>query len=346
MHKQELLQKYLNNKCTMAELHLLYEYLQEDDEAPYREIMYKIWQTIHSSPSLDKEVSERMYANIVVGKNGATVHQRQRSFFLQTYWKVAASVSGVFLMSVLFYLVFLFSPLTSHTTAFGETEVMSLPDGTVIHLYANSRLSYPPTWEAQREVWLEGEAYFKVQKLREDDDSFPQKFIVHTSNLDIEVLGTEFNVKDRRGNTQVVLNSGVVKLTKIVHETQELTMEPGDIVEVGQLHKLTLTKVPEPDIYSSWKDNLLHFEDMTLAEVAVELQESHGIEIAFENKELAQKKINAFTPVDNLDVLFTTIGRSFNLKISKYDNEYVISQNRAAGRPEDRKPKPEDRSTE
>ena len=324
MNKQELLQKYLQCECTARELHLLYRHLQEDDEEHYREVIYEIWKAINASQSVDEKVSERMYGKIVSGIDKE--NQQKRSFFQQMHWKVAASVTGILLVSALFYFVFLFSPLTTHTTAYGEKEVIRLSDGTIVHLYANSKLSYSPAWEKQREVWLEGEGYFKVQKVIETHASFPQKFVVHTSNLDVEVLGTEFNVKDRRGNTQIVLNSGAVKLTRIVNDTQELTMAPGDIVEVGQLQKLTITKVAEPAIYSSWKDNYLYFEDMTLGEIAQELKDSHGIQVVFKDTFLAAKKVNASTPVDDLSVLFTTIQKSFDLKVRKNAQGYIISK--------------------
>ncbi len=57
-----------------------------------------------------------------------------------------------------------------------------------------------------REVWIEGEAFFSVKP-----SSVPRAFLVHTaSNMNVEVLGTTFNVVDRHGRMQVVLNSGKV----------------------------------------------------------------------------------------------------------------------------------------
>ncbi len=324
MRQDELLRKYLNNECTTEEKHMLYHYLLKEDEVKYRDVLYEIWKSMPPSQSIESEASERMFARI--SEKLDNTNKRGHSLFLTYSRKMAASVSVLLAVSAFLYFVFLHSPQTTHATAYGTTEKITLPDGSEVHLYANSTLHYPPQWDLQREVWLEGEAFFKVNKTSGSNAGFPEKFIVHTSNLDVEVLGTEFNVKDRKGNTQVVLNSGLVKLTKIIHETQELTMQPGDIVEVGQLQKLTIKKVPEPELFSSWKDNFLYFEDKPLAEVAKELKDSHGINIKFSNETLSAKKINASTPVDNLNVLFTTIERSFDLKVSKHEQEYVISK--------------------
>jgi len=326
MHKQELLRKYLNERCTDEEMRMLYKYLQEDDEAAYRDIMYKIWTELYFSQSVDEEVSKRMYSNIVSRINRSTDNKRRHAFFLQTPWKIVASVMSILGVVALLYFIFLFSPLASHSTGYGETKVVSMPDGTVVHLYANSKLSYPSRWEKQREVWLEGEGYFKVQKVMEDNASFPQKFIVHTSHLDVEVVGTEFNVKHRRGNTQIILNSGVVKLSRITYETQELTMHAGDKVEVGPSYQIILTKVNDPNTYSSWKENELYFEDMTLAAIGKELEDSHGIQLRFENEEIAALRFTGSTPVDDLSVLFTTLQKSFDLVVRQEGQLYVITK--------------------
>lgn len=327
MHKQELLQKYLNNQCTPEEMRVLFKYLQEDDEAAYQDIMYKIWTELSFSQSIDEEVSERMFSTIVSGINSATGKKRGHFFFLQKPWKIAASVMSILVVAALLYFIFLFSPLASYSTGYGETRVVRMPDNTVVHLYANSKLSYPYRWEKRREVWLEGEGYFKVQKRVEGNNAFPQKFIVHTSNLDAEVVGTEFNVKDRRGNIQVILNSGIVKLTRIPYETQDLTIQPGDMVEVGASQQLTISKVNDPDIYSSWKDNELYFEDMTLASIGKELEDSHGIQLRFESDELTTLRFTGSTPVNDLSVLFTTLQKSFGLVVRQEGQLYIITKN-------------------
>ena len=81
MHKQELLQKYLNNTCTSEEMHMLYKFLQEDDEEAYQDVMHKIWTDLHPSQPMDEEVSARMYGKIIAGINSASVNKRKPALF-------------------------------------------------------------------------------------------------------------------------------------------------------------------------------------------------------------------------------------------------------------------------
>lgn len=112
-------------------------------------------------------------------------------------------------------------------TAYGKTERITLPDQSVVLLNANSVLSYNDKWtdNKTREVWLAGEAYFEVKK---SDARGNAKFVVHTDQLSVEVLGTEFNVNNRRGKTQVVLNAGKVRLTSDTTLEKEIIMAPGE----------------------------------------------------------------------------------------------------------------------
>lgn len=106
------------------------------------------------------------------------------------------------------------------TTGFGEKKELTLPDGSQIILNACSKLEYPSQFIGdKREVQLVGEAYFKVQSNPE------QPFLIQTSDFQVEVLGTEFNVKSyahdqiqsvevENGKVQVTLPEDRIQLKK------------------------------------------------------------------------------------------------------------------------------------
>ncbi len=120
-------------------------------------------------------------------------------------------------------------PLTksynSVTTPSGERVVMALPDGSKVYLTANSYLRYPVEFgKDKREVNLVGRAYFEVKK-----SSVP--FIVNTSDMNIEVLGTSFDVESRYNsqNSSVILVEGSVKVfadgkTQIIHPDEQISL--------------------------------------------------------------------------------------------------------------------------
>jgi transmembrane sensor len=98
-----------------------------------------------------------------------------------------------------------------YKTGFAQTKKITLPDGSKVTLNANSELKLSADWSVKgdRQVWLDGEAYFEVEK----KSATHQKFIVHTKDIDVEVLGTKFNVNTRHQKAVVSLEEGKIKLS-------------------------------------------------------------------------------------------------------------------------------------
>ena len=108
---------------------------------------------------------------------------------------------------------------------YGKSSVVALADGTLINLNAGSSLRYPNGFKAEgnREVFLTGEAYFQVSH----DAKRP--FLVHTDDLEIEVLGTHFNVQayaDEK-NSNTVLVNGVVQVKQTANPEDAVVLKPG-----------------------------------------------------------------------------------------------------------------------
>ena len=164
------------------------------------------------------------------------------------WWLAAASIIVIAIAGAILWGSSLSgkSQLT-HTTEFGQIVEQQLPDGTKVTLNANSSVILGDDWGAEkpREVWLKGEAFFNVAKSPKK-----QQFIVHTSRFDIIVTGTQFNVVDRPGRVNIMLQEGAVILK--TEDGQETLMKPGDFVEYkeDQLSKKELTVAN----ITSWKD--------------------------------------------------------------------------------------------
>ncbi len=235
------------------------------------------------------------------------------------YYKVAAAVALLVISVAMYFTLQTWNAEVTYTTAFGETQEITLPDQSTIILNANSTLRYNNEWTAQqpREVWLEGEAYFTVTHTENE-----QKFLVHTNSLEVEVLGTQFNVNNRRGKTEVVLNSGKVKLNLDKDNKEEIFMEPGDLVAYSAENQDYERKQINAEVYTSWKNNLLIFENKPLGEIASTLEDNHGITIRFATPEIARKRFTATIPADNVEVLFTMLSASF--EIEKEENTIII----------------------
>ncbi len=221
-----------------------------------------------------------------------------------------------------------------YATDYGETQTFVLPDGSEVTLKANSSLRHPRRWAAaqDREVWLAGEAFFHVAKKMIRDgkgtDQRPATFVVHaTEVVDVAVLGTEFNVSTRDEETEVVLKSGSVRVD-VKHEAQPQTllMEPGDRVAVVHRRGTLTQQQIDPQAPAAWRDNMLIFNEVTLAEVAKKLRHTYGVNIVFRDSTLAQRKFKGFVPADNLDVLLEAFAELYKLNIEQNDKQIIFSK--------------------
>ncbi len=200
-------------------------------------------------------------------------------------------------------------------TTYGQITEQKLPDGSVVLLNANSHITTGNFKEGKtREVWLEGEAFFKVHKTLTKD-----RFIVHTGKLDIEVTGTQFNVVNRNNHMNVFLKEGSVTLR--TGDGTEAKMKPGDYFE---LKNSRLEKKPVKDqLVLAWQDRKLIFENTPLNEVAEKMKEVYGVNVQVDPS--LTKRIDGILPNDDLDGLLQALELAYNFKIEHVKNTIVIS---------------------
>lgn len=274
-----------------------------------------------------------VWDNILAEQNGCetsvTHHNTKLTRFLwlkQTH-KLAAVFIGLLVLSCSLFLLIRnqYTTKVSYATNYGETNTIVLPDSSEVTLNANSSIYYTSIWgeEQPREVWLKGEAYFKILKKSDNGNA---KFKVHTKELTVEVLGTTFNVSSRRDNTKVALNTGKVSID--VRERvlkQKVFMEPGEFVEYSERkHTITKRKV-DPAFYSSWKDNKLMFDRTPLRDIAMVLKDNYGMNLVFEDASLANKKFTGMVPANEVGLLISTLKKLYDLDIANQNNEIILS---------------------
>jgi transmembrane sensor len=238
---------------------------------------------------------------------------------------IAASLTILLAMAmgaIYFLKVNVFTTSTSIATTYGEIKKVELPDHSVVTLNANSKLKYITDWTnvANREVWLEGEAFFEIKK-----KNTGQKFLVHTRDLEVEVLGTKFNVNERRKLTQVVLNEGRVKLNmnKSVSGTAVI-MKVGDLIEFSKASLNLRKKLVNPAKYSAWKNKEWILDNLSLQEVALQIEETYGVKVVIENTSIASETVTGVVPTGNLDILLKALAIAFKINITSSNNLIII----------------------
>lgn len=331
--KEALYRKYLANQCSPDELRQVLGFLgtvEADRAIIYSLIIQDLQQESRSAKGIDPKISEKMRLRILdriqspagsglssekLEKGGAAVRR--------IYWRAAAVLVGLLLVTAAGYRLLVHKSWVRHQTFYGELATIVLPDSSTVILNGNSRISYRPQWnKGPREVWIEGEAYFSVKHTADD-----RKFIVHSSKeMDVEVLGTEFNVYDRPDATRVVLNSGKVKLNirKNREETAYVDMDPGELVEFHQDLAYEKRSV-NAERYSSWINGKVVLENTPFREIAVLLEETYGLSVSVPDTSLYSERFSGTVPGENAEALLKALALSFNLRIKASGNNVIFN---------------------
>ncbi|MDZ7646182.1 MAG: FecR domain-containing protein [Cytophagales bacterium] len=198
-----------------------------------------------------------------------------------------------------------------YETGFGETREVVLPDQSVVTLNAKSTIAFSKdNWQEERNVKLDGEAFFSVQK--------GEKFQVVTGSGTVTVLGTQFNVKDRNqfyevtcyeGKVQVAANSSPVQLTA-KHAYREV-------------HKKAMQSLMEIAVTPTWFNNESEFESVPFQEVLRELERQYEVTINTKDIDVTQLYTGRF-PNTDLTTALKSVTIPFGLTYQVNDKEILI----------------------
>jgi transmembrane sensor len=248
---------------------------------------------------------------------------------VKKWWALAATIVGLIVSFLYFFTANRsFDKLNTIQTAYGETRTLGLPDGSQVILNANSAVSFTDKWPLgkDRQITLKGEAYFIVNE--QGTATHRDRFIVHTPELDVEVLGTRFNVNTYRPQTQVVLQKGSVEIvTKGNQVEKKYNMTPGQSAIFDKQRDVVNISAVNSDVYVGWKDNHFIFDNTPLSEVAIMLEHTYGLKVIIRDKELAAKKISGEIPTSERKSLLLALSTLYSLKMMEQGRDsLVISQ--------------------
>jgi transmembrane sensor len=210
---------------------------------------------------------------------------------------------------------------TIYRTGFGETRAIILPDSSKVILNANSLLIYYTDWDSReiREVWVEGEAFFDVRHL---DTHQPFK-VYPTTGVEVEVLGTQFNVYHRNNQTRVLLSEGNVTMNFTDSPKKaKILMTPGDLVEYDQqkIQKKRVNPVP----YVSWTKKVLQLESTSLLEMVRMAEENYGIKIQLGPNVDLNQSASGSMPLSDGDSFMKLTAKIFHIQVEYSDSTYYI----------------------
>jgi ferric-dicitrate binding protein FerR (iron transport regulator) len=282
---------------------LVQEAIDFMDQVSLKEMPVSVAETEQKLAALHERINE----------NAAPVVRMRSS---RKRWWIAAAAAVLLIAASVTYFTWSTSCCSSIDTTYGEVRSNALPDGSTMILNANSNATLSKDWEEgnDREVWLNGEAFFKVAKT-------PQKsrFIVHAGEMDVIVTGTQFNVMNRDGKTTVLLTEGSVILR--TKDGKEMAMKPGDFVEIDR--QLVERKLVKEENVLAWKENRLAFDNTSLKEAAQMISYHYGVKITLEDN-VSNAPLTGIMANNNLDDLLKAIEAVADVKVTRTNTGEII----------------------
>jgi ferric-dicitrate binding protein FerR (iron transport regulator) len=193
----------------------------------------------------------------------------------------------------------------------GQIRNILLPDGTLVFLNADTKLSYHNNFgKKNREITLDGEAYFVVTY------SSDIPFVVHTCENEIKVLGTAFNVKAYPdGNIhQTSLERGKIMIFDQQKESYILTPNQTYLL-IRDINSSKVFRTEKVEDFSSWTDGRIILRNHRFKDIARDLERSHEVIFEIQNKEIQNRRYTGeFSRSDDIGKILEIISLTSNFK--------------------------------
>ena len=334
---QYLLTRHLEGESSAKEDELLFQLLdKESDDSEWEPLFEELIAAEQVQAPYERERWESVVQSILNANKEEdaqrSVNHKQEgkviSIKRKTSWLWWASAAAVLIIAVSLWSITKDDNSSTITTEYAQQKKIALPDKTEIILNAHSHIKYLKQWNngEPREVWLNGEALFKVTHLNNDTNHIVQqeRFIVHTNAVDVEVLGTVFNIRERRGKTEIVLQQGKIKVSSKKGKQPGVIMQPGQIVTVTADDGVT-TNTIQPEEYTAWTKNKLILTNASFEEIVEYMEDNFGKKIVLKDPSLAKRKVEGTFKIDNLDDALLVLSKALNVNIEQQNDTLIFT---------------------
>ena len=313
----ELLIKFLLNETTAEEAQQVQEWIAESPEnQKYFAQFERIWNesaALTESSNVDEELAWQKFKQRVDEKQ--TAQPIVRKLKPIGVWMRVAAVFVLCFGAWLAYQQFgsSYTDLASNDVVLNQT----LPDGTQLVLNKNTNISYASNFKTNREVEIKnGEVFFDVAH----DRSHP--FIIDINDVNVEVVGTSFNIKKNKNSVEVIVESGVVKVKR---DGSELKLTKGERVLLSDEKELVKTQ-SEDELYNYYRTGVFVASNTSLSKLAETLTEAYGTKVSL-NENIKNEKIFITLPLKySLQKNLEEVCLTLDLKMQRNQNEILLSK--------------------
>ncbi|MCD7977644.1 MAG: DUF4974 domain-containing protein [Tannerellaceae bacterium] len=325
-----LLERFMRGETGPEEEKLLKEWFQSAPARKEIETYYSgRWTAAEGAdmdPSRKEEVLARITREIKEREDMPAIPTQRRNSFMRTWLPYAA----VFILAFGLGLSALFmqppgSPLQEFTVsvAKGQRSNLLLPDGTKVWVNSHTEIRYDNEYGIRnRNIVLKGEAFFEVEK----NEELP--FVVNAEEMDIQVLGTTFNLKAYPEDDEIIATLFTGSIKGVVGD-KEFTISPRQHLTYDRLRNVMQVSESENVNYiSMWRDNELAFMDETLEEVAKILNRMYNVEVVILSEKIKSYRFSGVIKNNSLDNVIEIISLTAPISYHSTGDTILLNEKR------------------
>ncbi|HSB92026.1 MAG TPA: FecR domain-containing protein [Flavitalea sp.] len=311
MH-DDLLVKYLLDESTDSEKSIVEQWIMADeDNRNYFDDFKLIWQQskeLAAVSTIDEDAAWHRFQGRIKQRamQEAPVRRMSRIFWIKSAAIVVlVAGAGILALQVLKNK----EPQMQVVQSLNQVIPDTLADGSIVTLNKQSTLTYPEKFEGNnRSISLQGEAFFQVTP----DRSKP--FIVQVNDVTVRVVGTSFNIKSRNGTTEVIVESGIVEVTR---QNQRVALHPKDKLVV-QTADTMFRKQPEGGtLYNYYRTREFKCDNTPLWKLVDILNEAYDAKIIISNEKIRNLPLTTTFNNESLDNILEVIRQTFKISVTR-----------------------------
>ena len=156
------------------------------------------------------------------------------------------------------------------------------------------------------------------------------KITIPQNDLNVEVLGTTFDVKNRHGQINVILETGKVKVAFNSQKQTDIIMLPGEMIAYEASINQLKRSVTDPIVQCSWVDKKIILNNAPVKEIIQYLEDNYGYKVILKDTTIGNKKMEGTLLLDNFQDILFVLSTSLDIKIEKKDSTLIFSKMHSA----------------
>ena len=312
--------KHLLGEASPEEEQAVTEWMKENEtHQEYYNQFKKIWdqsKTLASTSNVDVNKAWERFQNRIGGQHEPAKILRPRFSWI----RIAASFILIAGLGIAAFM--LVNKNTAPKEMFAQTGqnvlIDTLSDGSVITLNKRSTITYPSEFKGNtRAIALKGEAFFNVAP----DKKKP--FIISVNDVQVTVVGTSFNIKSENGNTEVVVETGIVRVTR---SGKTVELNAGEKILLSANDSVASKEAVSDKLYNYYRSKEFVCDETPLWKLVQVLNEAYDSKIIIGRKELNDKRITTIFYNEPLEKILEVIHLTLDIKVIKKEDGQIILQ--------------------